>query len=388
MDEMERVDSLWFPDGNIVICAHNVLFKVFRGILAARSPVFADMLAFPQPEDAETIEGVPVLHLDNSAADTMYFLKAIFDYEFFAPYPAKTDFDAIHGVLRLGQKYRVEPLRQRALQHLSSAHPTTLAAWDALCAGPSTSSSSAAQLAPFAGGASWDFEHLELPIITLARAARADWILPTAFYRALAALGSAEILDGIDYTGVHVELDRGDKVLCLEAAPVLLGDAVSEMLGFLWSPAVIPGCERALPPPSSTSSPSPSTTATHTHTTSDPGIGMNACTADRFALRATAERWRRDALLPLALGADSDGDGEGGEGGRAIWGEEDFARLTVCAPCLAHMKADWAARRARFWAGLPGLFGLAGWEALERERERGLGGSPPASALSKRRCLL
>lgn len=78
---MERVDSLWFPDGNIVICAHNVLFKVFRGILAARSPVFADMLAFPQPEDAETIDGVPVLHLDDSAADTMYFLKAIFDYE-------------------------------------------------------------------------------------------------------------------------------------------------------------------------------------------------------------------------------------------------------------------------------------------------------------------
>ncbi|KAJ7663670.1 hypothetical protein B0H17DRAFT_867480, partial [Mycena rosella] len=125
-DTLERVESLWFDDGNIVICAHNVLFRVFRGILAARSPVFAEMLAFPQAEDAETIDGCPVLHLDDSAADTMYFLKAIFDYEFFAPYPAKTDFDAIHGILRLGQKYRVEPLRRRALQHLSSAHPTTL----------------------------------------------------------------------------------------------------------------------------------------------------------------------------------------------------------------------------------------------------------------------
>ncbi|KAJ7490077.1 hypothetical protein B0H11DRAFT_2229588 [Mycena galericulata] len=29
---------------------------------------------------------------------------------FFAPYPAKTDFDAIHGVLRLGTKYRVDRL--------------------------------------------------------------------------------------------------------------------------------------------------------------------------------------------------------------------------------------------------------------------------------------
>lgn len=78
---MERVDALWFPDGNIVLCAHGVLFRVFRGILAARSPVFADMLAFPQPEDAETLDGCPVLHLDDSAADAMYFLKALFDYE-------------------------------------------------------------------------------------------------------------------------------------------------------------------------------------------------------------------------------------------------------------------------------------------------------------------
>ncbi|KAJ7257166.1 hypothetical protein B0H12DRAFT_1015546 [Mycena haematopus] len=78
---MERVPALWFPDGNLVLSAGSVLFRVFKGILAARSPVFADMLAFPQPEDAETLDGCPVLRLDDSAADTMYFLKAIFDYE-------------------------------------------------------------------------------------------------------------------------------------------------------------------------------------------------------------------------------------------------------------------------------------------------------------------
>ncbi|KAJ6541014.1 hypothetical protein DFH09DRAFT_1322875 [Mycena vulgaris] len=372
MDGLERVDSLWFPDGNIVICAHNVLFRVFRGILAARSPVFADMLAFPQPDDAEVIDGCPVLHLDDSAADTMYFLKALFDYEFFAPYPAKTDFDAIHGILRLGQKYRVEPLRRRALQHLSSAHPATLVAWDALCV-PSSSSPSASSPSaltssfvpvPYHAGASFDYDNLELPIITLARAARADWILPTAFYRALGNISSAEILDGIDYTGVHVELDRGDKVLCLEASSVLLGDATSEMLGFLWQPTVIPGCERV----ASASTTSLASTASATSTDAP---GMNACTADRLAMRVTAERWRKDALLPLALGsgggADTDGDTDG-EGGKAIWGEEDFARLAVCAACRAWMRRDWGARRARFWAGLPALFGLPAWEELERMR--------------------
>lgn len=294
-------------------------------------------------------------------ADTMYFLKALFDYEFFAPYPAKTDFDAIHGILRLGQKYRVEPLRRRALQHLSSAHPTTLNAWDVLC----TSSSKSQFASPsnaFPGGASFDYDNLELPILTLARAARADWILPAAFYRALAVLGSAEILDGIDYTGVHIELDRADKVVCLEAAPVLLGDSISEMLGFLWTPEAIPGCARAGASSSTTSlaSTGSATSATDTQT-------INACTADRLAMRRTAERWRRDGLLPLSLGAGP------GEEERAIWAEEDFARLAVCAPCLAYMRADWAARRANFWAGLPALFGLPGWEALEQARAEGEG---------------
>ncbi|KAJ6566915.1 hypothetical protein B0H19DRAFT_1138873 [Mycena capillaripes] len=71
-------------------------------------------------------------------------------------------------------------------------------------------------------------------------------------------------------------------------------------------------------------------------------------------------------------GGEGEGEDEGNaeveEGGRAIWGEEDFARLAVCAPCLTYMKADWAARRTRFWERLPGLFGLPSWAELERRR--------------------
>ncbi|KAJ7910982.1 hypothetical protein B0H13DRAFT_1876165 [Mycena leptocephala] len=187
---------------------------------------------------------------------------------FFAPYPAKPDFDAIHGVLQLGTKYRVEHLQRRALQDLSSAHPTSLAAWDALCAASPAASTSQSHrgacvgfpggLEPVGGGGVgvgvggvvaayagplFDPAHLELPILTLARAVRAPWVLPTALLRAAAALTSGtltslDILEGIDYTGVHVELERGDKVLLLEAGGVLLGKGTSELLGFLWSPTL------------------------------------------------------------------------------------------------------------------------------------------------------
>ncbi|KAJ7711876.1 hypothetical protein B0H16DRAFT_1627190 [Mycena metata] len=315
---------------------------------------------------------------------------------------------------------------------------------------------------PYAGP-SFDFSHLELPILTLARAAGASWILPTAFLRASAALtggvslSSLDVLEGIDYTGVHVELARGDKVTLLESPGALLGEPVSDVLGFLWSPSVCPGCIYAQPSAQAQAAPSSTTTATAGPSTSAPaaspaaaststptpaastpfappapasttttaaaagGLSLtNPCTANRLAMRVAAERWRADSLLPIAVGlgapsgaafahshgegsghanasggasgsgsggqqdADADGDAdamdEGGEaeaevdeGGRAIWGEEDFARLSVCPPCLAYMRADWAARRARFWERLPALFGLPSWGELERERRRGEG---------------
>ncbi|KAF7308737.1 hypothetical protein MKEN_01072800 [Mycena kentingensis (nom. inval.)] len=402
--------ELYFPDGNLIILTHNdnVVFRVYSGLLAARSPVFAELLAQPQPDDAEKIDATPVMRLEDSAADLLYFLRAIFDYEFFAPYPAKTDFDAIHGILKMSTKYGVEPLRRRALQHLTSAHPTSISVWDSLC-GPSTGTRVFA--IPAYAGPSFDFSHLELPIITLARETRADWILPTAFFRALATLSSADILDGIDYTSVHVELDRADKVLLLEAGPVLLGEPTAEMLGFLWSPTVIANCEYA-------------NTPTGAGAASN-GI-MNACTSNRLLMRVAAERWRSDALalLPIcvslgapkgcaAAGAGED-DGavevivsgmgteptkeahpssdamqtesaspsnseapkmqpEEDQEGRAIWSEEDFSRLSVCRPCLAHMKADWAKRREIFWDRLPSLFGLPSWAQLEKQRLAAVG---------------
>ncbi|KAF8209548.1 hypothetical protein K438DRAFT_2062900 [Mycena galopus ATCC 62051] len=48
------------PRREPLLSAHGVLFRVFKGILAAHSPVF------------EMLDGCPVLRLDDSAADTMY----------------------------------------------------------------------------------------------------------------------------------------------------------------------------------------------------------------------------------------------------------------------------------------------------------------------------
>jgi hypothetical protein len=76
-----REDGLWFQDATLIIQAEDRLFRVYPGILADKSPVFQDMLAFPQPEDGDTLDGCPLVRLTDSAVEATYFLKAIFHYE-------------------------------------------------------------------------------------------------------------------------------------------------------------------------------------------------------------------------------------------------------------------------------------------------------------------
>jgi hypothetical protein len=80
MNTPTRVEELWFADSGLVVQAEQSLYRVSGAILAARSPVFKDMLSFTQPPDAETIDGCPVVRLPDSAADVTCFFKAIFDF--------------------------------------------------------------------------------------------------------------------------------------------------------------------------------------------------------------------------------------------------------------------------------------------------------------------
>jgi hypothetical protein len=77
-----RAQELWFEDGTVVIQAGNSLYRVFRGILAARSPVFRDMFQLPQPPDCPLFEGCPVVQIWDSPTELTALLRAIFEPEF------------------------------------------------------------------------------------------------------------------------------------------------------------------------------------------------------------------------------------------------------------------------------------------------------------------
>ncbi|KAJ7284451.1 hypothetical protein C8J57DRAFT_1461730 [Mycena rebaudengoi] len=80
---MQRDKDLWLSDGDLIIRAENFSFRIYSKALAANSTVFADMLPFSPPvgdaTDNEMMDGLPVVHLFDSAAGATLLLKAIFD---------------------------------------------------------------------------------------------------------------------------------------------------------------------------------------------------------------------------------------------------------------------------------------------------------------------
>ncbi|KAF7314942.1 BTB domain-containing protein [Mycena indigotica] len=174
------------------------------------SPVFKDMLGFSQPAEAERVEGQPLVRLTDLEVEVTPFLKALFEPEFFLPFPAKTDFVTIYGCVRLGNKYCVDYLKRRGLIHLSSQFPTTLARYDAIdpdAIGQLTRAPSEVT--------SWDVPNDQAYLISVAQLARevdALWLLPQVYYdicRHLADLGEVLVRDTI-FNGITARLSMRD----------------------------------------------------------------------------------------------------------------------------------------------------------------------------------
>ncbi|KAJ7689843.1 hypothetical protein B0H17DRAFT_983461 [Mycena rosella] len=320
----QHVQELWFEDGNLIIQAGTSRFRVHRGVLAARSPVFQDMLSFPQPPDAELVEGCPAVRLHDSATDVTVFLKVIFDSSFFMSYPSETDFDIIAGCLRLSHKYEVDYLRRRALVHFSSGYCTTLAATDA-------SDSDVLTLEWISWNRQWMAPTPAMMVILLAREVDALWILPYAFHLLAASFknGGMEIFHGGLYKGVPVNLSREDQQRFLRGYHLQQSATMTEIMGFMFDSFEIPGC-------------------------CTPAI----CMEERLnAFRYFRETLALNPCIPLNT-----------------WDLDDWAVLErMCPTCLAVLKQKHQEARQVLWDKLPSMYGLPKWEELESLKVAAIG---------------
>ena len=73
-----KTTDFWFADGNIVLLAEDVGFKVHQGQLVRHSEIFNDMFSLPQPT-AEMIDGCAWVRLHDDPSDVLHLLRALYD---------------------------------------------------------------------------------------------------------------------------------------------------------------------------------------------------------------------------------------------------------------------------------------------------------------------
>ncbi|KAJ7728489.1 hypothetical protein B0H16DRAFT_1734640 [Mycena metata] len=311
MDEDTRVEHLWFSSDVLVLRAEKRLFRVPKSILAARSSVFRDMVAFPQPTDSETemVDGSPVVVLHDSAAEVEMFLTAIFDSSYFMPPPAPVTPEAVLGILRLAHKYDVHYLQLRALQHLCI--PLYFPSVREHC------SPSIPDHHVYNGDTDKARCAYYIQAITVAKEAGALWLLPVSYYQASSYV-RAHLLEAAEQGADKHVVDA-----CL-ASQIHLSRASGSIYKFLSTP-------------SDTGCPTP-----------------DLCNATRF-----------DELSSYF-------DGCGGEEDLcplSEWDEEDGWTLPLCAHCLSVAKTTHRTAMEEIWDRLPAIYGLPPWSELQSMKD-------------------
>ncbi|KAL6309352.1 hypothetical protein BKA93DRAFT_723844 [Sparassis latifolia] len=306
-------DMIWYSDGSVILVVEKTAFRVHASILAAQCEVFKGMLGIPQPApDAETggaemYEGCPVVRMQDSAVDLTHFLKSIYDFQYFQS-GVKSKFPIVAAVLRLSTKYHAPALRHRAISFLSTAYPSTLAAWD---------KRSIQRLIP-------PFEDEFCAYVALATETDVRAILPGLYYAAARKpLGQIIPLLRTLAIAPAVQWDVcSDFVLGRER---LFQVEIKHILTFLNVEFKHPGCQH-------------SSCATILNNTA------------RLALRKATEA---EAYHQWCSANAS-------EVGRS---------LALCQPCSTTVENSIKDARNVVWEQLPGLFGLPDWETLKARDE-------------------
>ncbi|KAJ7155715.1 hypothetical protein C8R46DRAFT_1116299 [Mycena filopes] len=303
--ELARVEDLWFPTADLILRAENTLFRVYGGILSARSAVFRDMAAFPQPAqpEGEVVDGVAVVRLHDPASEATVFLRAIFDSSFFTP-PHRAELDTVIGILRLAHKYDVAYLFRRALSYLDQMYPCNLEQWVVNTTGTRTD-----HLVQFTDG-------VETHLLALRAASQvgALWLLPAAYYR-ICGYPAAKLFAAGPWNTLAVSQQQN----CLQAQVELIRGTASIHEFLVDLP--VDDCE-----------------------------DEENCRYVLAELRSALASWSRTHrdLNPLGDWVFSDLDPEEG----------------LCAECSDSLEAQHGGAQSAFWLGLPHIFGLPDWEQL------------------------
>nr|GAT49448.1 predicted protein [Mycena chlorophos] len=315
LTELHRIEELWFDDGNIVLQAGYAQYKVFRGILARHSVVFQDMFAFPQPPDEESVDGCPLVHLPDAEVEVTPFLKALFEPNYFPPFPMKTKLVTLYGCLRLSSKYGVDAIRTNALKHLTSMFHTSFDEWD--------DERSVEDL---------DNEYPQYLVCCLQLGYEVDaaWTLPCMYYTLATYFDVLKLsqFHGVRWRGIEGKIAEAHQGAVMAGAEEQMRECWNVVLDVLADPSILEQCETS-----------------------------NACGAAILARLHAFQRDNREFCRdPLSM-----------------WQPSDWTALRVCPDCHSRLKRKVEAKQQAFWDRLPEIYGLPSWAELEARKKVALG---------------
>jgi hypothetical protein len=93
------------PDANILVrSSDHANFRVHKSVLALSSPFFKDLLSLPQPSDAETVDGLPVVPLPEEADVLNSLISLLYPVTPMIP----DSYQKVFALLAVCQKYEIE----------------------------------------------------------------------------------------------------------------------------------------------------------------------------------------------------------------------------------------------------------------------------------------
>ncbi|TBU62631.1 hypothetical protein BD310DRAFT_917847 [Dichomitus squalens] len=122
LEDVVQDKEFWLEDGNIVLIAGKTAFKIYRGLIAAQSLVFSDMLATARPDAEQLYDGCPVDRLSDSPLDLRYLLRALIPKTSISIYLSHDEncytFEQLFALTHLGHKYQMDVVERQAVSCL------------------------------------------------------------------------------------------------------------------------------------------------------------------------------------------------------------------------------------------------------------------------------
>ncbi|KAI0782147.1 hypothetical protein C8Q75DRAFT_788502 [Abortiporus biennis] len=179
-----RHPQYYFPDGNVVLVAGNIAFRVHGSVLSLHSNVFRDMLGIPRPADDNYLyDECPIMPLLDTVEEVRAMLSALYD--------SISQEDVLYHSrmlqpLRLEIKYEFDKLRDESVHRFEECFPKSLSSFEKLALESSLPglSSEEDEDTEAGGNIPIQFSDVEeiISIIPLARNCNLPSILPQVFY--------------------------------------------------------------------------------------------------------------------------------------------------------------------------------------------------------------